>query len=101
MVSHSFREGPIERIVCDGSRHDPFCTVLLEQVSESVGVSRRAVCPHNQAARLTLLRQAPQDAGCVRETLPVMFISTESASHVARMEGSCQAGPNVESPPKA
>jgi hypothetical protein len=40
-------------IVSDGSRHEPFCTVLLEQVSESVGVSkgqfarqtRRLTCP--------------------------------------------------------
>ena len=30
----------MEEIVSDGSRHEPFCTVLLQQVSESIGGSK-------------------------------------------------------------
>jgi hypothetical protein len=33
-----------------GSLHEPFCTVWLQQMSESIGVSKRAVCPPNQTA---------------------------------------------------
>ena len=38
------------RTVPHGSRYEPFCTVLLEQVSEPIGVSRGAVFPPNQTA---------------------------------------------------
>lgn len=34
------REARMEEIVSDGSRHEPFCTVLLQQVSESIGGSK-------------------------------------------------------------
>ncbi len=36
----------------DGSRHEPFRTVLLEQVSESINGFKRAVQQPNQAAYL-------------------------------------------------
>jgi len=38
------------RTVPHGSRYEPFCTVLLEQVSEPIGVSRGAVFLPNQTA---------------------------------------------------
>ncbi len=61
----------------DGSRHEPFCTVLLEQVSESISSFKRAVYRPNQTAHLPLETGPSQCTGCIRVTLPVMFISQD------------------------
>jgi len=64
--------------VSDGSRHEPFCTVLLEQVSESISSFKRAVYRPNQTAHLPLEAGPSQGTGCIRAgTLPVMFISQD------------------------
>jgi hypothetical protein len=39
MVPNQRKPG-LREIVADGSRYEHFCTVLLEQVSESVGVPK-------------------------------------------------------------
>jgi hypothetical protein len=86
--------------VSDGSRHEPFCTVLLEQVSESISSFKRAAYRPNQTAHLPLETGPSQGTGCIRVTLPVMFIS-QNPQPAVRMEGSSSGPARVVGPPKA
>jgi len=79
--------------VSDGSRHEPFCTVLLEQVSESISSFKRAVYRPNQMVRLPLEAGPSQDTACIRVTLSVMFVSQNPQTTPSRRQF-VRAGPS-------
>jgi hypothetical protein len=85
-------------IVSDGSRHEPFCTALLEQVSESISSFKRAVYRPNQMVRLPLDAGPSQDTACIRVTLPVMFVSRIRKPRRPDGRQFVGAGPSGESP---
>jgi hypothetical protein len=84
--------------VSDGSRHEPFCTALLEQVSESISSFKRAVYRPNQMVRLPLDAGPSQDTACIRVTLPVMFVSRIRKPRRPDGRQFVGAGPSGESP---
>jgi len=47
-LDHMLATLPVLEIAFYGSQHDPFCTVLLEQVSESVGISKGQLAHHTR-----------------------------------------------------
>jgi hypothetical protein len=74
-----------EEIVSDGSRHEPFCTVWEEPVSEPSWCLKRVVRPPNQTARPTLLKQGRPRHGLRGD--PVVFIRLQSATSCVRRNG--------------
>jgi hypothetical protein len=52
-------------MVSDSSRHEPFCTVLLEQLSESVGVSKGQFARQTRGPDLPSRNRADPDPDTV------------------------------------
>jgi hypothetical protein len=66
---------PAGAVVYEGSRREPFCTVLLEYASESIGSFKRTLDRPNQTAYPPprgLVAGSSQDTECARVTLPVV-----------------------------
>jgi hypothetical protein len=85
------REARIEgRLVSEGSRHEPFCTVLLEQVSESIGVSKGQFARQTRRPDLPSRNRADPDTVC--PAAPVVFIKLQWATGCVRINGT-SSGP--------
>ncbi len=62
------------------SRREPFCTVLLAHLSESISGFKRTLYRPHQTAYYPLVAGSSQDTECTRVTLPVMSISQNPQS---------------------